>query len=1071
MMSRFRSMACAVAVMLLGQAGRAEEPMVAVELEGQRFQVAPGWKLQSATTPGLTRYPIHADLSPDGRLWVVESSGSNAPTKEQVVERPHRLVVLDDSDGDGVFDRRTVFADKLMLPQGVMWTEEGVLVGAPPEIWRYRDTDGDGTSDQASVWFDGKTLTGCANDMHGPFMGRDGWVHWCKGAFAEQTYQREDGGSWSTRASHLFRRHPRTDLVESVMTGGMDNPVEFAMSLCGERFFTCTFIQHPSEGRRDALVHAQYGGVYGKDHGVLDGHPRTGPLMPVMTHLGPAAPAGLMFRDGMLSDDCRLGELLVAQFNLQRVTRHRLVEQGAALTTIDSDLLVAERPDFHPTDVLEDIDGSLLVVDTGGWYTLCCPTSHIDQSQANGGLFRMVPNDASTGRTVDTSKRAAAVREIAAIDWRQLNAEGLVDLLGDTRPLVRKLARARLLDRADGAKTVRAALANKTGTADPSEVRKRVHAAWCLVEMIGLAAEPDRTELLDSLVSCLDSPDAAVRLIATQGTGTYRYRGALQPLVRLLDDPNPRQRRYAAESLGRLGDASVAGELLARVAGASADRAWEHALLYALIELGQPAAGELRRALQGEAGERRLAALRVLDQTGDTELDAEVVLAIFRGGNDRERELAGEILSRRAAWSPLVAKRLPELLATKIPESDRERWQSTLQGLILRDTLAEAVGGILAQGPAEARLTILAALAGRPPTALPGPWVAPIAARLASTETERAELEQWAQVLGAVRWKEAVPEALAFALGQAIRRSEPDEQLWLALAASAPQGFQWSKYAGTEADAAQAFEKLVASLGADAAPRNRQWALRAISRQKLSVEQAERLAKSVTGLGPMEISGALAILRPFHQEPVNRQLVESLSMAESLATLPGSLIEDHFAEHPEGIRELATELRRRHGGDQLELQRERLRGLTGEMPAGDPLRGFQVFRSSKAACSACHAVGYHGGKIGPDLTRINRIRTADDLLEAIVYPSASFVRSYESYLVVTDDGRAISGLIADEDATSLTLVTGIDQRMRVERDEIATFQPSPVSIMPAGLEQQLSLQELADLLAFLKSER
>lgn len=1068
MMSRFRSMAFAVGVMLLVQSGRADEPTVSVELEGQRFQVAKGWELQSAMTPGLTRYPIHADLSPDGRLWVVESSGSNAPTKEQVVERPHRLVVLDDSNGDGVFDRRTVFAEKLMLPQGVMWTEDGVLAGTPPEIWRYRDTDGDGVSDQAAVWFDGKTLTGCANDLHGPFMGRDGWVHWCKGAFAEQTYPRQDGSSWSTRASHIFRQHPQTGLVESVMTGGMDNPVEFAMSLCGERFFTCTFIQHPAEGRRDALVHAQYGGVYGKDHGVLEGHPRTGPLMPVMTHLGPAAPAGLTFRDGMLSDDCRLGELLVAQFNLQRVTRHRLVEQGAALTTIDSDLLVAERPDFHPTDVLEDIDGSLLVVDTGGWYTLCCPTSHIDQSQANGGLFRLVPTEASAGRIVDTSGRAAAVREIAAIDWQRLDAQGLVALLGDSRPMVRKLARARLLDRADGAKAVTGALVDKT---DVAGVSKRVHAAWCLVEMIGRAAEPDRTELLDALVECLDSSDAAVRLVATQGIGTYRYRGAAQRLVRLLDDPNPRQRRYAAESLGRLGDASVASELLARVEGASADRAWEHALLYALIELGQPAAGELHQALQGGPGERRLAALRVLDQTGDAKLDAEVVLAIFGSGNDRERELAGEILSRRSAWGPLVAKRLPELLATKIAETDRERWQSTLQGLILRDTLAEAVGGILMQGPAESRLTILSALASRPPTAIPGPWVVPIAARLESGETDRAELEQWAQVLGAVRWKEAVPEGLSLALGKAIRRSEPDEELWLALAASAPQGFEWSKYAGTEADASQAFEKLVASLGADAAPRNRQRALKAISRQKLTVPRAEGLAKSVAGLGPMEISGALAILRPFHQEPVNRQLIDALATAESLATLPGSLIGDHFAEHPEAIRELATELMRRHGGDQVERQLAHLRGLSSEMPVGDPLRGFQVFRSSKAACSTCHAVGYHGGKIGPDLTRINRIRTVDDLLEAIVYPSASFVRSYESYLVVTDDGRAISGLIADEDATSLTLVTGIDQRMRVERDEIATFQPSPVSIMPAGLEQQLSLQELADLLAFLKTER
>ena len=77
------------------------------------------------------------------------------------------------------------------------------------------------------------------------------------------------------------------------MTGGMDNPVDVAFTPGGERIFTTTFFQHPGGGQRDGLIHAVYGGVYGKDHDVLDGHPRTGPdVMPVLTHLGPAAPCG-----------------------------------------------------------------------------------------------------------------------------------------------------------------------------------------------------------------------------------------------------------------------------------------------------------------------------------------------------------------------------------------------------------------------------------------------------------------------------------------------------------------------------------------------------------------------------------------------------------------------------------------------------------------------------------------------------------------------------------------------------------------------------------------------------------
>ena len=95
------------------------------------------------------------------------------------------------------------------------------------------------------------------------------------------------------------------------MTGGMDNPVDVVFTPGGERIFTTTFFQHPGGGHRDGLIHAVYGGVYGKDHDVLDGHPRTGPdLMPVLTHLGPAAPCGLAryesdaFGDGVPRTTC-----------------------------------------------------------------------------------------------------------------------------------------------------------------------------------------------------------------------------------------------------------------------------------------------------------------------------------------------------------------------------------------------------------------------------------------------------------------------------------------------------------------------------------------------------------------------------------------------------------------------------------------------------------------------------------------------------------------------------------------------------------------------------------------------
>jgi putative heme-binding domain-containing protein len=108
---------------------------------------------------------------------------------------------------------------------------------------------------------------------------------------------------------------------------------------------------------------------------------------------------------------------------------------------------------------------------------------------------------------------------------------------------------------------------------------------------------------------------------------------------------------------------------------------------------------------------------------------------------------------------------------------------------------------------------------------------------------------------------------------------------------------------------------------------------------------------------------------------------------------------------------------------------------------------------------------------GPDLTRIGRIRNERDLLESILYPSLSFVRSYEPVIVTTTDGRAINGLIKSETAAEVLLATGPNQEVRLRPDEIDERQNSKVSIMPAGLEKQLSLQDLLDLVAFLKNAK
>ena len=132
---------------------------------------------------------------------------------------------------------------------------------------------------------------------------------------------------------------------------------------------------------------------------------------------------------------------------------------------------------------------------------------------------------------------------------------------------------------------------------------------------------------------------------------------------------------------------------------------------------------------------------------------------------------------------------------------------------------------------------------------------------------------------------------------------------------------------------------------------------------------------------------------------------------------------------------------------------------------GNPVQGKEVFARQ---CSKCHKVGSSGFEVGPDLLSLTN-RAREDLLANIIDPNANIVPGYEEYRVDTRDGRIITGVLSDQNANSVTLGREEGEQDKILRANIAALRPSTVSAMPEGVEEEITVEEMTDLLGYLKS--
>jgi putative membrane-bound dehydrogenase-like protein len=1003
-----------------------------VRLNGHTFTLPDGFEIELVAGPPLVNRPITADFDEEGRLYVTDSSGSNDPVKVQLEKKPHRVLRLEDTDGDGKFDKATVFADKMMFPEGTMWLDGSLYVSAPPSIWKLTDTDGDGVADKREEWFNGKTLTGCANDLHGPYAGPDGWVYWCKGAFAEQTYERPGKKPFVTKAAHIFRARPDGSGIEPVMTGGMDNPVDVVFTPGGERIFTTTFLQHPAGGKRDGLIHAVYGGVYGKEHGVLDGHPRTSPqLMPVLTHLGAAAPCGLVRYESSAFGKEYKDNLFACCFNMRKVTRHVLTPDGATFKAVDSDFLVSDNRDFHPTDVIEDADGSLLVIDTGGWYKLCCPTSQLHKPDVLGAIYRVRKKGAP--KVADPRGRK--------IDWAKAKSEELTKLLEDPRPAVRRRAVAALGKRGEAAIP-----ALGRTIAGGKSVEARRNAIWA-------ATRIDTQEARGFVRSALGDEDETVRQVALHSIGLRRDGQAIRGLLDVLKGKSAPNKRAAAEALGRVGDKSAVPALLAALAEDN-DRVLDHSLTYALIEIGDregTAAG-----LKDKNPRVRRAALIALDQMDGGGLKAKTVAAELNAADPALKETATWIAGRHPEWGGALAGFFRERLKAKdLPPAERAALVVQVSRFAATPAIQDWVADQLRDGDADfgARVIARAGLKQAPES-----WYAGIAHVLDTSDDKL--LEQAVLAARALPPPKKPDEKLAARLLQIGSGEKYPAQVRLTALTALPGGL-------SEVPTGL-FDFLRKNVDREQPVAVRAPAADVLARAKLSPDQLVTLTESFKTAAPLEVDRLLETFAKSPDDQAGEALVAALKAPAVRSSLRVDTLKPRLAKFGPKVQKEAEALYAALKADTAK-QAEKLDELLAGLKDGDVRRGQAVFNSPKAACSSCHAIGYLGGTLGPDLTHVGRIRAERDLLESIVFPSASLVRSYEPMQVTTKKGKVYNGLVRKETPDEVVLATGPTEEVRVARQDIDEMQPSKVSIMPAGLDQQLTRQELADLVTFLKA--
>ena len=940
------------------------------------FQILPGFHIEQVAAEPLVRDPIAMGFDENGRLFVVEMCDYSEQDKDFLGS----IRLLEDADGDGRFEKSTVFADKLSWPTALVCYGGGLFVGAAPDIYWLKDTDGDGRADERKTVFTGfnrDNVQGLLNSFHWTLDNR---IHGATSLSGGAVHRADVPDAAAVNLNGRdFSFDPKT-LDLRAESGGAQHGLTFDD---WGRKFVCSNSDHiqmvmfedrylarnPSLAAPSPRVSIATDGGQAKVFRISPVEPwrivrtrlRVSGLAPGPIE-GGGTPAGYftgatgttIYRGDAFPAEYR-GQAFIGDVGSNIIHRKVLEPDGVGF--------VARRVD----------EGREFVASTDNWFRPCQFANAPDGTLYVADMYREViehpaslPPEIKKHLDLTSGRDRGRIYRVVPEGYQQRPPPRLGDMT--TAQLVATLEHRNGWHRDTGARLLYERA--DPAAAEPLEklVREsklpeaRMHALYALAGLKTLSEQTIATALTDA--------NPRVREHAVRLAEAFAQHGLVsQRLVAVADDPDARVRYQLAFAVGAAPDGERK-EVLSKVLQRDARDRWaqlavlcssighERALLVALLADG--------RRFRADPGVRPVATqlLQQAARNGDARLVVTIV-GFLKPDDAQDRGIAEELLGDIVASAP--TPKLLELLRTS------ESLRATRESLQSRALAA-------ASDPA-----------------------APSAARARALCT-------------------------------------------LAL--------------GTFADSRNV---LVAALDARQ-PHNVQVAALA-TLDSMSTDDADAaLVAAWPSLTPRVRTSAAEVMfaRP-------ARAARFLKAAEAgkfpLSDLDPSRLKQLADSDDVSVRDLARALlQKRQLGRREDVVAKYRPALELK---GDQAKGRVTFRNT---CAQCHRLEGFGIEVGPNLAAMAN-RGAEAILINILDPNREVTPQYVDYIVETTDGRTLTGMLAAETANSVTLKRAENMTDTVLRSDIKRMRSGRVSIMPEGLEQQMDLQGMADLIAYFMSAK